>query len=59
MLKIDDIPDLPADRHPERITTAISCEAYLYLEKLRNEKRKGPADLIRMLLDAFINENPL
>ena len=56
-IKLEQIPSVRKKRYPERISVALSSEAYKRLEVLKGVMEKDPSELMRMLLDDFLEAN--
>lgn len=56
-MRIEDIPEYKGNQYTERITVALTPEAYNALQALKKIKRRKPAELVRMLIDDFVTKN--
>lgn len=54
MIDIDDVPDQKKLRYPERINVPVTKEVKKKLDFLRLEQKKDTAELVRILLNDFL-----
>lgn len=56
-MKLEDIPNVKATQYPIRITVCVSQETKNKFDALKR-RRKDTSELIRMLLDEFLDKIP-
>lgn len=53
-MQLDDIPDIKGNQYPERISISLTSEAKKKLVALKESRNKDTAELVRMLIDEFL-----
>lgn len=55
-LSLKDLPKLKKNKHPERITLAISLETKHRLDDLKNSRNVDTPELLRKMIDDFLDK---
>ena len=54
-ISVKELPKLKKNRHPERITLAISCETKRRLDELKLNRVVDTPALLRKMIEDFLN----